>query len=326
MLDAYFSQLIAQQNLAHAYAFVGLAYEEKSDLVRHILKELVNADFSDPDQVASLHARIDQGQFADFYQLSPNGRNIQVDQVRELKQWLSLSPVEVDFKLAVVDQAQLLNASSANAMLTFLEEPLDQVYIILFCQQFEDLLPTIQSRVQAIYFQEESGSTKQVKWLAAGIQTDHAALLARLSPQFDENFVAAYEANDFEKWLKQVHYYYKSLLLQDRRAFVQVETGLKPLINKRNDSLNYRRALLSADYLLLLNHALIMLMTNPDWADQQDLVGTYMLKSWLKEEQFSLQALFRMNRLILDLKEKIQANVNPQLAYEYLALAAGQPT
>lgn len=65
---------------------------------------------------------------------------------------LSLRPLPASRKIAVIDDADLMNDASANALLKTLEEPPDGAILFLIASNSEALLPTIRSRCQMIRF------------------------------------------------------------------------------------------------------------------------------------------------------------------------------
>ncbi|MBF0295912.1 MAG: DNA polymerase III subunit delta' [Magnetococcales bacterium] len=71
---------------------------------------------------------------------------IAVEQVRDLIRFMAFSPLEGAWKVAIVDDAALMNEASANAMLKTLEEPPPGSMLILITSQPGSLLPTIRSR------------------------------------------------------------------------------------------------------------------------------------------------------------------------------------
>jgi len=88
----------------------------------------------------------------DFILIEPEGKEIQIAQIRSLMQKLSFKPYVADFKIAVLNKAHLMTRESQNGFLKFLEEPTDKTYLILITEYPAMLLPTILSRVQKIRF------------------------------------------------------------------------------------------------------------------------------------------------------------------------------
>ncbi len=65
---------------------------------------------------------------------------------------ITLRPMAANRRIAILDDAHRMNAESANALLKTLEEPPGYATLFLLAPQAESLLPTIQSRCQAVRF------------------------------------------------------------------------------------------------------------------------------------------------------------------------------
>ena len=79
-------------------------------------------------------------------------RNISVDQVRELGQFLSLTSALSPWRVAVIDSVDDLETSGANALLKILEEPPPNSLFFLVSHSPGRLLPTIRSRCRRLDF------------------------------------------------------------------------------------------------------------------------------------------------------------------------------
>jgi DNA polymerase-3 subunit delta' len=80
-------------------------------------------------------------------------RNISVDQIRGLGDLFDLSPAMSDWRVAVIDSVDELEASGANALLKMLEEPPPKSLFFLVSHAPGRLLPTIRSRCRRLDFQ-----------------------------------------------------------------------------------------------------------------------------------------------------------------------------
>jgi DNA polymerase-3 subunit delta' len=80
-------------------------------------------------------------------------RNISVDQVRSLAELFDLSPAMSPWRVAVIDTADELEPSGANALLKMLEEPPPNSLFLLVSHAPGRLLPTIRSRCRRLDFQ-----------------------------------------------------------------------------------------------------------------------------------------------------------------------------
>jgi len=79
-------------------------------------------------------------------------RNISVDQVRSLGDLLSVTPSMSPWRVVVIDAADDLEASAANALLKMLEEPPANTLFFLVSHAPGRLLPTIRSRCRRLDF------------------------------------------------------------------------------------------------------------------------------------------------------------------------------
>jgi DNA polymerase-3 subunit delta' len=79
-------------------------------------------------------------------------RNIKVDQVRELGEFLSMTPALSPWRVAVIDTIDELEPSGANALLKMLEEPPPNTLFFLVSHAPGRLLPTIRSRCRRLDF------------------------------------------------------------------------------------------------------------------------------------------------------------------------------
>ena len=74
------------------------------------------------------------------------GKNIKIEDVRNLKTTLSKSSLSNNPRFIIIDEVEFININSANALLKTLEEPTKNNYFILINNQQTELLETISSR------------------------------------------------------------------------------------------------------------------------------------------------------------------------------------
>ncbi len=80
-----------------------------------------------------------------------SGAQIRLEQIKEVKEFLGKETLESKFGMVVIEEADLMNESSSNALLKTLEEPSNGI-LILISSKAEKLLPTIKSRCKNIPF------------------------------------------------------------------------------------------------------------------------------------------------------------------------------
>ncbi|MEM7242066.1 MAG: DNA polymerase III subunit delta' [Pseudomonadota bacterium] len=75
---------------------------------------------------------------------------ITVDEIRALKNFFQMSAADGGWRVAIIDAADDLNKSAANALLKLLEEPPEKCLFLLVAHQPAKVLPTIRSRCAQI--------------------------------------------------------------------------------------------------------------------------------------------------------------------------------
>ena len=75
---------------------------------------------------------------------------IRISQIREIKRSLAMSSVQSGRRVVIINRVETMTTEAANAFLKTLEEPHDDVTLILTTSRPEQLLPTIVSRCQEL--------------------------------------------------------------------------------------------------------------------------------------------------------------------------------
>ncbi len=89
----------------------------------------------------------------DLIRIAPEKTSIKIEAIRELIRRLSLKPIEADRIVVMMEEADSMTESAANALLKTLEEPPSYVLFLLISAAPERLHSTIRSRCQRISFQ-----------------------------------------------------------------------------------------------------------------------------------------------------------------------------
>jgi|APFre7841882724_1041349.scaffolds.fasta_scaffold16143_3 DNA polymerase-3 subunit delta' len=121
-------------------------------------------------------------------------RQIKVDQIRALGDFLAVGTHRAGVRIALVRPAEAMNASTANALLKALEEPPPKTLFLLVSSQPARLLPTIRSRCQAIDVPTPPPEEALVWLRAQGVTapedalayTGHAPLAAAVESGYSE--------------------------------------------------------------------------------------------------------------------------------------------
>jgi DNA polymerase III subunit delta' len=149
---------IERGRLASSYLFCGESGVGKKTTALNFAKALncLNATLhlTSPDSCDECESclKMDAGVHPDLLVISPEERQIRIDEIRLIDDVLSLKPFEGRKKAVIVDDAETMNISAANAFLKTLEEPPGESVIILVSSRPELLPGTIRSRCARIDF------------------------------------------------------------------------------------------------------------------------------------------------------------------------------
>ena len=82
--------------------------------------------------------------------IEPDGKGIKKEQILELKRIFSTKPIYTKENIYIIKNADALNASSANTMLKFLEEPEDNIIGFFITNNVNNVINTIKSRCEIL--------------------------------------------------------------------------------------------------------------------------------------------------------------------------------
>ncbi len=104
---------------------------------------------------------------------------IVADEVRAVGEFLALTPAEGGWRVVIMDGAEHLNRSAANALLKLLEEPPSRAILLLVSPAPGRLLPTIRSRCRTLRLTplDDGAMTAALVALRPGITRDEAGRL-----------------------------------------------------------------------------------------------------------------------------------------------------
>ena len=106
---------------------------------------------------------------------------ILIDKIRELKKLASFTRFNAETKVFIISEAEKMRMEAANSLLKLLEEPPENLILILTTSRLDQVLPTIRSRCQKIKFSPLRRDEIKEKCLELGISEDKSAIISRLS-------------------------------------------------------------------------------------------------------------------------------------------------
>lgn len=163
-----FASAWASRKLHHAWLLAGPKGVGKASFAhaaaRRVLAEAAGPPFNLPgirtDDEHPIVRLVEAGSHPDMRRLERLvnektgnlNRNIRVEQIRELGEFLSLSAALSPWRFIIIDTVDELESSGANALLKMLEEPPPNTLFFLVSHAPGRLLPTIRSRCRRLDF------------------------------------------------------------------------------------------------------------------------------------------------------------------------------
>ncbi|GEM_PF-533688 len=141
------TKALESNSVAGAYLFSGPRGTGKTSTARLLAKSLncPNRSGAEPCCSCDICKSIDEGSFPDLFELDA-ASNRGIDQIREIRDSVSLAPSVGSYKIYIIDEAHMLTKEASNALLKTLEEPPSFVVFVLATTEPERVIPTIRSR------------------------------------------------------------------------------------------------------------------------------------------------------------------------------------
>jgi DNA polymerase-3 subunit delta' len=144
----FFEKAAKTGSLAHAYLFSGQEMIGKKTFALELIRLINDNTENDLHPESAINADL----LLVNASSSESGQAIGIEDIRKIKNFVSLSPVIGPYKFIVINDAHLMTAEAQNALLKVLEEPSPSSILILVTANPNSLLPTIISRCQEIKF------------------------------------------------------------------------------------------------------------------------------------------------------------------------------
>ncbi len=179
---------IISARVAHAYLFSGSRGTGKTSAARLLAKALNCTgrarDSAEPCNKCQSCVEMTAGSALDLIEIDA-ASNRGIDEIRDLREKVNLSPALGPFKIYIIDEAHMLTEPAFNALLKTLEEPPPHVVFILCTTDAQKIPLTVIGRCQQFVFRRHSEEqiTSRLTHIAAAenvkVDADAMQLIAR---------------------------------------------------------------------------------------------------------------------------------------------------
>ena len=139
-------KIISNNKVSHAYFFEHNGNGDYKDILVYFCRELLKNSVS----LKNIDLINENFDYPEIKFLEANGKNIKKEQIKTLQKECLEKPILGKYIIYIIDGAEYLNASSANTLLKFLEEPEDNIIGVLVSNSRYQVIDTLISRCQIL--------------------------------------------------------------------------------------------------------------------------------------------------------------------------------
>jgi len=167
------------QDMTHAWLFTGPPGSGRSNAALAFAASLVCPSGGCGSCIDCRTAQ--SGAHADVELIQTEGLSIKIDEIRELITRAAWTPSVATYRVVVMEDADRLTESAANALLKAIEEPSTRTIWLLCAPTITDVLPTIRSRTRNLTLRTPSAKAVSALLQGEGISTNLADFAAAAS-------------------------------------------------------------------------------------------------------------------------------------------------
>lgn len=226
----------------------------------------------------------------------PDNNMIKKEQITELIEDFNMSSLIGGARIGIIEDADKMNTSASNALLKFLEEPIQDRYIVLLTNNKKKLLDTIVSRCQVIKFNNIIIDEIVEEYKIIDDDIDKLYILANITSDID----SAKELNNDSN--------FNDIYNLAKTVVFDINKGIDPYINfmKNKECLDVER---NNHYLFLM---MLMIMTE-EHVKKINKLDCYFNN--INIYDFDLKDLFKQLEIFNKYLNRFYNYVNPTLQY-----------
>lgn len=292
--------------LSHAYLFEG----DDGQTMQQVAMDFTKLILCDDDKQCQL--KIETFNHPDFMYISSEETTIKKEQVEQLVHHMNQLPIEGNYKVYIIESFEKLTVQGENSILKFLEEPPENTVAILLTTKPEQILDTIHSRCQHVYFKPIDKSKFVDRLIEREISRPVAELLCTYTTQI-ESAVALNEESDLLMLRKQIIKWCQLLLTNRPMALIAIVDLLKQAKNRRLQLVTLAAV---NGFFEDIMHAKVGMTEDIIYYDLQEEINGY-------AQKLTYNQIILMYDQITEAHKKLNQNVNPMLVFEQIVIKGG---
>lgn len=301
-----------QQQLANAYASNKLshAYLFEGDDAQSMQKVAINfAKLILCNKDEQCEAKVNTLNHPDFMYVSSEESTIKKEKVEQLVHHMNQLPIEGNYKVYIVEDFEKLTVQGENSILKFLEEPPQNTIAILLSTKPEQILDTIHSRCQHVYFKPIDKGQFINHLVDESLTRPVAEMLSTYTTQV-ETALSLNEEYDLTSLRKTIIRWCELLLTNRSMALIGIIDLLKQAKNRKLQLLT-----LSAvnGFFEDIMHAKVEANSEYIYSDLSVEIEKY-------AKHLTYNQLILMYDQLTEAHKKLNQNVNPTLVFEQIVI------
>lgn len=318
----FLQKSMANQKISHAYLFYGPEHVGKKFVAENFSLSLNCESFQKQknskipclncsaceQSIKKIHPDI-------YFVAGEDGKKISISQVRELEHKLSMRSFLTSYKIAIIEQAELMTIEATNALLKTLEEPTQKTVIILTASNISLLPQTLISRCQLLKF--NLVPLKKIESLVSQYKKNkrEAREITHLSqgrPGLAYRYLETPQLiEEYKKYTNNILEILKAHSLSERLKIINA------MIPKKNDPQSDDVILSITNIWLTITRDLILVKS-----DNKDRIINIFTQEKINflAKKYSVEWLRKIADRIKGVEILIKQNINPSLALENLII------
>ena len=173
-----FKNALENNRFFHAYLLSGPTGTPIFEIAKFLSKCLLNKKHELKEEDNIISKTVENRTYPDLIIIDTKKEQVKIDDIRRIEDKFSQTSInQLGIKIYIINLIENLRPNEANALLKFLEEPLDNTYAILTTENEYSILPTILSRTEIVRFSSVNKNDLIDECIKLGVNKKDAEIL-----------------------------------------------------------------------------------------------------------------------------------------------------